>query len=186
MIERISQKIMDVLEADSRLLLGGNAYAAGWTATTREENGGVPVAGKINLFDKSYDADATTHRPAIYVGSRAVEAVDSLDYETCSSAGHIEYRVLILPLIVCCMAATKRIAAQQRNQLRRNIKIILLGSIVQGGYWYDLSVPGRLGGGALNEHVNTTASGGNNQQVSEAIAVIPVQVRYSFNATAYA
>lgn len=181
MIERISQHILDILEADARLIAGGNAYAAGWTGTSREENDETPAAGLVNLFDKSHDPDGDGHRPAIYVGTRGLEASDALDFPTCSQGGRTEFRVMLIPLILCVQATTKRGARQQRNQLRHNVKAILLDNILADGHWYELTMPGQAGSGPASERVWTTATGG--QQVAEGVATVPVQVRYSWSTT---
>lgn len=185
MIERICQKILDILEADSRLLAGGNAFAAGWTTVTREENGDTPAEGSINLFDKPYYDDAGSRRPAIYIGTRTIEATDALDFQTHSSGARLEYRILTIPLVIACQAPMLREARQQRNQLRRNVKVILLEQIVQSGYWYELFLPGGSGG-ATSERVWTSTTGAGSQQVAEGLAMLPVQCRYSWNVTAYA
>lgn len=174
---------MDILQADARLLLGGNAYAAGWTAVTREENGIASAAGSVNLFDKAYDPDGTAHRPGVYVGTRELEAVDELDFPTCNAGGRVEYRMLTIPLVIAVQAADKLSARKQRNQLRHNIKVILLGNILQSGYWYELTTDGRT---SIKDRVSTTASGGGTTQVAEAMGWLAVQVRYSWSASALA
>jgi len=179
-IEKICDKVLDILQADASLYAGGNAYGAGWTGVLRPDVSGSPAAGYINLFDKPYDDDGSKHRPAVYVGTRAMEATDSLDFPVQTSGGRVEYRVLVVPLIVAVQAADKFSARKQRNQLRHNIKQILLQQIVVSGYWYELTIPGNAGGGALSERVWLSATGANNQQVAEAIAAIPLQIRYSW------
>lgn len=179
MIETISTKLLDILAADARLYAGGNAYPAGWPGVKRND---AAVANYVNLFDKSYDLDGTGHRPAVYVGTRAVEATDSLDFPVISAGGRIEYRVLLIPLVVCVQGATKSDIRKQRNQLRRNIKVILLEHIVASGYWYEMTMPGG-NAGMSSERVWTTGSGGNAQQVAEGMAAIPCQVRYSWNSS---
>lgn len=182
MIERISQKIMDILEADSRLLLGGNAYATGWSAVTREDNGDTPAAGSVNLFDRAYDPDATTHRPAVYVGTKEMEADDRLDYETHHAGNRLQYRIVTIPLVLAVAAnGTKRAARAQRNQLRHNIMVILLDNYLANGYWYLLDAAGDL-----PSRVRTSGSGGNDQQVAEGIGIIACQCHYSWSATASA
>ena len=180
-IEAICDKVLDILEADTSLYAGGNAYAAGWTGVLRPDVTGSPAAGYVNLFDKAYDDDGSKHRPAVYVGTRAMEATDSLDYESQSSGGRIEYRVLVFPLIVAVQAADKFSARKQRNQLVHNIKQILLQHILADGFWYELTIPGNAGGGALSHRVWLSASGGNSQQVAEAMSAIPLQIRYSWS-----
>lgn len=181
MIEKISDKILDILQSDSRLYAGGNAYAAGWTGVLRPDADNVSAqAGYVNLFDKPHDDDANTHRPAVYLGSKAMEASDSLDFVT-QNGNRVEYRILIIPLFVCAMAGDKFAARKQRNQLRNNIKQILFSQVVLDGYWYELTIPGQSGGGMLSERVWTSGTGGASQQVAEAMAVVPVQVRYSYS-----
>jgi hypothetical protein len=181
MIERICTKILDILQADSRLNQGGSAFADGWNGVVRETDGDTPQAGYISLFDKSYDNDGSGHRPAIYVGSHGLEATDTEDFPTCNSGKRIEHRVLMIPFIVCVQAPTKNEARRQRNQLRFNIKQILLTQIRQDGYWYELTLPGGTGG-MTSERVWTTGTGGAAQQTAEAVAAVPVQVRYSWSA----
>lgn len=186
MIERISEHILDLLEADSRLIQGGNSFADGWPGVMRESEGDTSQLGFVNLFDKCYDQDGTKHRAAIYVGTHGWEATDSEDFPTCSSGARIEYRALLIPLIICCMAPSKRESRQQRNQLRFNVKQILLSNVLADGYWYELTVPGQSGGGAAREAVWTTASGGGSQQMAESIGTVPVRVRYSWSASSLA
>lgn len=182
MIEKISTKILDILAADVRLYAGGTAYPAGWTGVKREEAGDTPAEGYVNLFDKPYDIDGKQHRAAVYAGHHALEATDSIDFDTQSAGGRIEYRLLTLQLVICVQAATKHAARAQRNQLRRNVKVILMTQIVQTGYWYDLFMPGGSGG-TTSERVLTTGTGGNAQQAAEGLAFVPVCVRYSWNPT---
>ncbi len=182
MIERISQKVLDLLQADPQLTRGGTAYAAGWPlGVTREENGDTPAAGKVNLFDKAFDPDSGATRPAIYVGTRGMEAGDALDFPTCSAGNRVEYRILTVPLIVAVQGATKHQARQMRNQLRFNVKQILLRHLLADGYWYELTMPGV---GGMPNRVWTSATGGASQQVAEGMGTITVQCRYSFNASA--
>lgn len=181
LIERISQHLLDLLQADNRLFEGGNAYPTGWAGVTREEFAVPPVANKVNLFDKPFAPDSGEHRPAVYVGSRAMEASDSLDFVTISSGNRLEYRVLIVPLIVCVQADTEFSARKQRNQLRRNVRAILFDHLRADGYWYQLTMPGRLGGGMTDERVWTTATAGGSVQVAEGMGTVPCEIQYSWN-----
>lgn len=181
MIEKISTKILDILQADPRLHAGGNAYPAGWPGVRRADADNDASEGYINLFDKAHDPDGKGHRPAIYVGTRAMEATDEIEFDTISSGGLTEYRVMLVPLILCVLADTKVDARRQRNQLRRNVKAILQEQIVQSGFWYKLRMPGGSGGVAA-ERVWTTASGGAPiTQVAEAMATVTCRVSYSWN-----
>lgn len=181
MIEKISTKILDILEADSRLYAGGNAYATGWPGVKRADEDGDAAQGYVNLFDKAHDPDGQAHRPAIYLGTRAMEATDEIEFDTISSGGLVELRVMLVPLIICVLGDTKVDARRQRNQLRRNVKAILQEQIVVSGFWYQLRMPGGSGGVAA-ERVWTTATGGSpGQQVAEGMASVVCRVSYSWN-----
>jgi len=182
MIEKISAKLLTILAADSRLYAGGNSYAPGWTGVKRESLGDTPTAGYVNLFDKSHDPDGVGHSPGIYVGTRGLEATDDEEFEVQSGTGRVELRLLTVPLYITCLATDKYTARKMRNQLRRNVKVILMTQIVVTDYWYGLEMPGGPGS-ITNERVWTTATGGGTQQSAEGIAIIPVRIHYSWNPT---
>lgn len=177
MIEKISDKILDILQADIRLFAGGNAYASGWTGVKRPDVSGSAAAGYVNLFDKPHDDDANTHRPAVYVGGKGLEATDDLDYVV-QNGNRIEYRVMSIPLFICAMASDKFAARKQRNQLRNNIKQILFEQVVLSGYWYEFTMSGVRN---VPDRVWTSATGGASQQVAESMGIIPCNIRYSYS-----
>jgi hypothetical protein len=179
MIETIETHVFDLLQADARLSAGGNAYQDGWPGVRRPDSGDAAAAGCVNLFDRPFEPDAGTHRPAVYLGTRAMEADDRLEFETIASS-RIEFRILTLPLIVAVQAATMNQARKQRNQLCSNIKAIFFDHFSEAGYWYALMLPGQAGGGMAKEYVWVSGAGGGSQGVAEAMAAVPLVIRYSW------
>lgn len=190
MLDHISTHLLDVLQADARLIQGGSAYdphrpEPAWRGVKRPANGDTPLPGWINLFDGPYEDSGTDHRPAIYLGMEALQATDREDFPAINSAGgarRVEYRALLLPLIVAVAMpnVTKWQAAKARSQLRNNIERILLDHCVESGFWYELRRPGQSGGGMAIERAWTSASqqpGG----VSKAMCSLPLLIRYSFS-----
>jgi hypothetical protein len=186
--ERIQTHVLDLLEADVRLYAGGAAYRLGWGGVTRPENPDEskpldpPRAGYVNLFDSSYEPDAGTHRPGVFLGSRAMEVSDRLDFPSVSAGSRLEYRVMLLPLVIAVQVAggSKQRAKAQRNQLWANVRAILFGHFTEGGYWYELTMPGDAGGGAAREHAWVSNTGSGNQSVAEAMTTLPLIIRYSY------
>lgn len=181
MIEKISDKILDILQADARLYAGGNAYGPGWTGVKRPDVSGTAAEGYVNLFDKPHDEDAGAKRPAVYVGSKGIEASDVEEYEVQSKDGHIEARLLTIPLVICVQAQNKFDARKRRNQLRQNIKSILAGFRLVDGFWYWLEMKGAAGG-PMMDRVSTSSSGSGDQQVSEGVGVVPLSIHYTWSA----
>jgi len=182
MLESISDKVIDILYADSRLYAGGTAYAAGWTGVRRIDAGDVAAEGYVNLFDTPYDNDSTAARPGVYLGMRNQELQEMEDFPTISAI-RIQHNILTVPLVIVAQSASRLTARKQRNQLRNNIKKILFDHLLETGYWYELTVRSR-GSGSLGDRMWITSAGGGGQAVAEAMAVLPVQIRYTWNSTA--
>jgi len=185
MMSWIRGHVLDVLAADGRLLLGGSAYApngpghGAWSSAQRIEGSGTPAAGAINLYDTSYEKDSSDHRPAIYCGSRAFGASSRRDLQAVNSE-YIEYRRMLLPLIVVSHQPDKLAAQAEADQITANVLLIMVGSHqVEGGYWYELTAPGDSGGGAAQEHTWVTASP--NDGFALALSAVPLVIRYSWN-----
>jgi hypothetical protein len=184
MMTWIRRHVFDLLSADSRLLLGGNAYApngagvAAWSGVQRIERGGAPAAGAVNLYETSYEKDSSDHRPAIYCGSRALGASSRRDLQAMSS-GLVEYRIAILPLIVVSHQPAKLTAQAEADQLTANVLLVLYGHQQESGYWYELTVPGASGGGYAQQHTWVTAMPNNG--VAMALSAVPLVIRYSWS-----
>jgi hypothetical protein len=183
MIEKICSKLFDLLAASPTLYAGGSAFGTAWLGVKREPPDGAARAGWVNLYDKPYEIDGGGHRPGVYLGMKAFEVDDRQDFPVVSSSGHIDYRIMTVPIVICVQAADKNTARKQRNQLRNNIRKILFPNLVVSGYWYNLTMPGSTGSG-IPERVWTTATGGGDQQVAEAVCGLPVVLQYSWNASA--
>jgi hypothetical protein len=184
MMTWIREHVYDILSADSRLLLGGNAFAPhgsgqkAWSGVQRIERGGTPAAGALNLYETSYEKDSSDHRPAIYCGSRAFGASSRRDLLAVSSA-MIEYRIAILPLLIVSHQVDKLTAQAEADQLTANVLEVLYGHQVESGYWYELTVPGAAGGGDATEHTWVTAMP--NDGFALAISAVPLVIRYSWS-----
>jgi hypothetical protein len=182
MIEKISAKILDLLAASATTYAGGNAYAAGWTGVKRPDTtSDDAAAGYVNLFDKSHDPDGDKHRPAIYLGSLALEADDDREFDLQSGSGGFELRIAHIPLVICVQATTKTLAKQHRNQLRNNVRKVLFASRVLSNYWYCMETA--VGSGQKQNKIWTTATGAGDQQVAEGMGVIWCSVQYSWNSS---
>jgi hypothetical protein len=198
MLDRIATHVMDLLQNDrggtvgkNRLFQGGNAYAPGWSGVRRPDNGrDVATGGFVNLFDDTMEPSGGGHRPAVYLGMKALEATDDLDFPTCSGppATRVEYRKILLPLVIVTQAQgalAKAAARHQRNQLRSNILNILHDHLIESGYWYEATFPGAKGGGGnAMERAWVSASGQGDQSAAVAIATLPMVIRYSRGANA--
>jgi len=192
MLDTISTHLLDILQADPRLIQNGNAYTApattAWKGTRRPDNGtDAAAAGYVNLFDSPFEKAPFTHRPAIYLGDEVMDAMDKLIRPAINSSNgrRIEYRCLLIPLVVvvAVQGGNKAAAAHQRNQLRSNIKLILLDHLSEPGYWYKQTVPGLSGGGIAIERVSATATGAGGQDIAEGMCRIPVEIEYSYSNT---
>lgn len=184
MLERIQGHILDLLQGDARLWQGGNAFAAGWAGVKRPDNGvDTATAGYVNLYDASMEPSGVGHLPGIYLGLKALEATDDLDFLTCSAANrHVEYRRLIVPLVIVAQAqghGAKPAARGQRNQLRGNLLNILFDHRIEPGFWYEATFPGALGGGPAVERAWVSATGQGAQSAAVAFSTLPLLVRYS-------
>lgn len=185
MLDTIIEHVLDLLQADDRLIRGGNAWADGFLGVKRitpygDSDGDEAAADYVNLFDTPLAPDSADARPAIYCGTQANEATDRLDFPSVSGV-RVEYRVLTLPLVLVVRGATRAQARHKRNQLRANVLYILLDHLVETGYWYEQTVPGQAGGGDARQSQWESATGGAAQGVIEAGCIIPVQLRYSFS-----
>lgn len=178
MIEKISTKILDLLQAGVATLIEGGADAD-WSGVKRPDTTSDDAAeGYVNLFDKSHDPDGEGHRPAIYVGTRGLEAGDGREFDVQSSGGRVELRIAQIPLVICVLATTKNEARRRRNQLRANVRDILQANPVVSSYWYGLETAVSMN--PNDNKVWTTATGAGSQQVAEGIGVLWLSVRYSW------
>lgn len=176
MINTIVTHILDLLAADPVTFAGGTVYPQGWLGISRVSNNGNRP-GYVNLFDGTYEPSGADHRPAIYIGSEQIETYDRLEHAAIANA-YTEFRIAVVPFILCTAAGDKRTARQQRDQLRSNFRTVLNKHISETGYWYELL--SEAGGGQLQGDLRVTASGGGAQRVAEATSVCPVQIRYNW------
>jgi hypothetical protein len=180
MIDDIETHLFDLLAGDARLYQAGTAWAVAWKGVKRTDAGVAGAPGYINLFETCYEKDGSVDRPAIYLGLSGFEAQDKLAYETAAApADHTEGRTLTMPLVLVVRAPTKILARRARNQLRQNVKSILFDHRIETNHWYWLEMSSA--GGAARDAVWVTASGGGEQQVAEAMCMIPVVISYMWN-----
>lgn len=182
MIEAIQTRILDILQADKRLYQGGAAYEPGWEGVTRPDADLPAQPGWVNLFDESYEPNSVMNRPAIYLGTRAMDADDRLDLVTCNGTRQ-EMRVCTIPLVIAVtMQGSQRAAAKrQRNQLRANVKQILFDHATDALWWY-MDAPGQQGGSYALDKSSVSSTGGPNG-AADAICIVAVRAHYRYNAT---
>jgi hypothetical protein len=137
MNELIISHLLDLLQADPRVFAGGTIYAPGWAGTTRPDRGLPAQSGRVNIYDGSYEPSGGGHRPAIYIGLRALEYEDTLE-ASALAGGLVEFRRLVVPLVIVAQAATEEQARAQRDQLCSNVRLVLASHVVESGYWYEL------------------------------------------------
>lgn len=134
--ERIISHLLDLLQADPRTYAGGTVYTPGWAGTTRPDRGLPAQNGWVNLYDGCYEPSGGGHRPAVYLGLRALEYEDTLE-TSALSGGLLEFRQLVVPLVIVAQAGTEAEARAQRDQLCSNVRLVLASHIVESGYWYE-------------------------------------------------
>lgn len=181
MIEKIRNHLVDIIAADARIYRSGNSYATAFLGVKRPEAGDTPAANFVNLFDGTYEPDGDDARPAIYCGVASNDCTDELDFNVCSG-GRVEFRIVKVPLVIVAHAQTKRVARQMRSQLRANLVYILMDHFIEAGYWWQMNVPGNQGGGDVRQVNSLSETGGNNQGVVVAHAIVPVVAHYSIMA----
>ena len=54
------------------------------------------------------------------------------------AGGLVEFRRLVVPLVIVAQAATEGQARAQRDQLCSNVRLVLASHVVESGYWYEL------------------------------------------------
>ncbi len=185
MIQTIQQHVLDILQADSRLIQSGTIQTTAWSGVTREKNGDTPKAGWVNLFDRTFEPTSSDHRPGVYLGMKAMQATDTL-YKVCADGGsgsRMQMRQLTLPLIIAVQGAGSTAIYQaynQRAQLMANIWQILYGHLVESGYWWQMDMPGAQGGplAQIRTWESTTAQG--NQAQASAFAAFPCVIQYTY------
>jgi hypothetical protein len=182
-VAMIRKHVYDLLAADGRLLLGGQSYApngigvGAWGSAQRNERGGVPAAGVVNLYETGFEKDGTDHRPAIYCGSRGFGSSSRRDAQA-MSGGVIEYRSCILPLLAVSHQLEKLTAVAEADQLAANMLLVLYGHQQETGFWYELTMPGDVGGGNARQHSWSTATP--NDGIAVALTAVPLVIRYSW------
>ncbi len=192
MIGAIRKRIADILYADLTLMAAGSAYATGWPGVTHERTNTakdgsgnpisvvIPAKGYVNLFDRSYSKDADTARPAIYMGTMAVDAVDSLEFTAIAGLNYVEYRQCMIPLMIVATHQDWYTAESQRDQLRFNIRQILRKHLTDA-LWYKMAAPGVRGGGEIQEKNWTSGTGQQVQGNVESMCYMPIVVSYQFS-----
>lgn len=194
MLGTIEKAVMNLLwNAYGAVCAGGTEYPAGFPGLTRERTQqaisntgtvlpaiGAPTKGYVNIFDRPYTKDSDNSRPGIYIGLGATEASDEQEYRTVSSGKRVSLRVIRFPIVIVCDDNSLYVAREMRNQLRANIKQVFFKNPV-GQYWYLLDIPGRTGGGDLQERNWSSGGGQAGQGVAEAITVMPIAVSYQYS-----
>jgi hypothetical protein len=194
MLDAIQNAAIEMfLNAPSVLCQGGTAFADGWAGLTRArtktvyDNTGVviptlkgPRADYINLFDRPYTKSSEEERPGIYIGADAHEATDRQVRKNASSGHHIEHRAMDLPIVIVVSHADIYTCRDMRNQLRFNVRQIILANIRKDTVWYQMLAPGESGGGELSEHNWMTDAGQNNTGKCNGYCVIPIRAEYQW------
>lgn len=168
MIDRIAEHMLDLLENDSRMLTGG------FSSVRRiSDDTDTPVAGVINLFDYAFEDDSKEARPAVYFGTRNAQGTERDEFEAVSAGKLVNYRVAVVPLLVCCIGS-RNTARSQRRQIVANIRAILtdVGNVVQDEFWY-----------LLKEKVDTGGfrnSGGGNRGNNESRVLLNFEASYKY------
>ncbi|CEK16941.1 hypothetical protein [Chthonomonas calidirosea] len=137
MVGRLEGHLLDILQADPRTYASGSVYSMGWSGVTRPDRGLAAQGGWVNIYDGGYEPSGGGHRPAIYLGLRALEYEDTLEAPALAG-GLVEFRKLVVPLVIVAQAATELEARAQRDQLCSNVRLVLASHIVESGYWYEL------------------------------------------------
>lgn len=194
MVSAILDKVFELFYNDTRLMQGGTAYATGWIGATREKHNvaedavlspvtdiPIPSNGYVNLFDRPYSRDSGNARPGIYQGTAGYDYTDMQEYPSVSAGHLVEHRAVNLPLVIVCSHNNYYTAIQMRDQLRYNIKLILLDHILENTMWYKLLAPGASGGGELQERAWTSSTGQGAQGITEAMCIIPIRISYQWS-----
>lgn len=168
MLDRIVEHVFDLLENDSRMLTGG------FPAITRvSDDTDTPVAGNINLFEYAFEDDSKEARPAVYFGTRNAQGTDRDEFEAVAAGRLVNYRIAVVPLLVCCVGA-RGAARTQRRQIVANIRAVLtdVENVVQDNFWY-----------LLKEKVDTGGfrnSGGGNRGNNESRILLNFEISYKY------
>ena len=188
MIQTITKHVLDILQGDARLYQPGLVFTAGWPGVKRQKTGDTPTAGYVNIFDRTYEPSGVDHRPGIYVGTKARQAVDTLHTITASGATGTrqQLRQLTLPLVLVVSAqgqgATALYAADdQRGQLLANVRQILFGHLVESTYWWQMEFPGAAGGPLAQIQTWESVEGQGAQSIASAFATFPLVINYTYN-----
>lgn len=183
MIQTISKRILDILQGDARLIAGGTIYTAGWSGTTRQKQGDTPQQGAVNLFDRTFEPKGSYSMPGIFLGMKALQAIDTLWQVTVAGLNRTHLRKMTLPLTIVTqgIGPTGIYAADdQRWQLAANVRAILFDHLLDNGNWYQLDLPGNQAGAqALIRYWESTDGQGDQAQTT-AFAVLPFVVSYSW------
>lgn len=177
MIESISLRILDILQADARIYRGGL-----WTGV--ERNPDVPTDGLVHLFDSPFEPDSNDVHPAIYVGAPGNGGSDEEEI-LCNSGGLVEMRLAKIPLylVVSIAADTSNAKLTCRRlyaQLKANVVYILMDNHTDtANNWYLLERPGQRGGGDMRIGQTLAATGQEGQGRVMCVGVIPLAVHYS-------
>lgn len=186
MLDTLTEHLFDLLQNEMNaatntplLSRGGTAYAEGWLGVKRTDADEAFTAGYVNLVESSYELDSSEARPAIYRGMKGMEASDKRDMPVASALGqHLEYRAALIPLVlVVNVPGTKRQASRACHQLLANVEAILYRHLIESGFWYELILSDEAGG-------RRTWSSAPTPDYAEAMAILPVKLRYSWSVNA--
>ncbi len=173
----ITGHLLDLLQASSVLLQPGTIWSTGWPGVTRPDSGIPAAPGWINLYDCSYQPAGAEERPALYLGTHALESLEWLEAPL-AVGGVTDLIAAVVQLVVACSAPVRADARRQRDQLAANLRSALNAHLVETGWWYELRMAPAAGGEMEARRWMTTAGSGS-QMTAEAVAVLPVRIRYS-------
>ncbi len=173
----VTDHLMGILQGASGLTQSGPIWGTGWISVTRPDGGVPAAAGAINLYDSGYQPAGAEERPAVYLGSHALESLEWMETAIAGS-GTTDLFLSIIQLVVACSAPVRSDARRQRDQLASNIRSVLAGHMVEPGWWYELRVA-PAAGGEMEARRWMTSAGSGSQMSAEAVAVLPVRIRFS-------
>lgn len=186
MIDTILDHIYTILQTDPFIIRGGKLWTSNFLGVVRPDlqiTGAetiVPKEGFVNLYDATYEPGGTDHRPAIYIGTRALEVTDRLTFPTIQPQGKTQLRQLAIPLILVSTQPNKLDARRQVMQLRANVLDIMEKHEREDNFWYWCYRDNDGSSGLGMERGQLSASGSGKQRMTEATWLLPYIVRYTW------
>ncbi len=174
----VTGHLLDLLQGSAVLAQAGSIWSSGWPGVTRPDAGIAAAAGFINLYDSGYQPAGADERPAIYLGSHSLESLEWLETPLAVGASADLY-IAVVQLVVACSAPVRTNARRQRDQLTANLHSVLANHLVESGWWYELRIAPSAGG-EMEVRRWMTSTGSGSQMTAEAVAVLPLRMRYSF------